>query len=64
MTINGNMYQGTNLESGSTYGRDLTAEDCAIYKALSEGQTQIKAISVHVKHLVKEEEHQISMGNG
>jgi cytidine deaminase len=56
MTVNGNMYQGTNMEApmASSYGTSLTAEDCAIFKALSEGQREIKAIAVHVKHFIKE----------
>ena len=38
MTVNGNMYQGANLEyASSPYGTGLTAEDCALFKALSEG---------------------------
>lgn len=58
MTVNGNMYQGTNMEApmASSYGTSLTAEDCAIFKALSEGQREIKAIAVHVKHFIKESE--------
>ncbi len=40
----------------SSYGTSLTAEDCAIFKALSEGQREIKAIAVHVKHFIKESE--------
>jgi len=40
----------------SSYGTSLTAEDCAIFKALSEGQREIKAIAVHVKHIVKDSE--------
>ena len=56
MTVNGNMYQGANLEyASSPYGTGLTAEDCALFKALSEGQKEIKALCVHVKHLAKEE---------
>lgn len=57
LTTNGNMYQGTNIESSSCYGSSITAEDCAIFKAMSEGQNEIKAIAVHVKHLVKDEYH-------
>jgi cytidine deaminase len=58
MTVNGNIYQGTNMEApmASSYGTSLTAEDCAIFKALSEGQKEIKAIAVHVKHIIKENE--------
>ena len=61
MTLNGNMYQGANLDYAPSlpqYGAGLTAEDCALFKALSEGQREIKALCVHVKHLVKDE------GNG
>ena len=57
MTANGNMYQGSNMDApmASSYGTNLTAEDCALFKAYSEGQREIKAIVVHVKHLMKEE---------
>ncbi len=54
MTAQGNIYQGCNMEApgfASAYGTSLTAEDCAIFKALSDGQREIKAISLHVKHL-------------
>jgi cytidine deaminase len=54
MTMQGNIYQGSNMEApafASAYGTSLTAEDCAIFKALSDGQKEFKAISVHVKHL-------------
>lgn len=56
MTANGNTYQGTNMEApmASSYGTSLTAEDCAIFKALSEGQREIKATAVHVKDFIKE----------
>ena len=39
MTVNGSMYQGSNIDAplNSSYGTSLTAEDCAIFKALSEG---------------------------
>lgn len=59
MTVNGNMYQGTNMEApmASSYGTSLTAEDCAIFKALSEGQREIKAIAVHVKHFIEDSDH-------
>lgn len=57
MTVNGNMYQGSNMDAPncSAYGTSISAEDCALFKAYSEGQREIKAIAVHVKHLVKEE---------
>eukprot|EP00347_Sterkiella_histriomuscorum_P010251 403377011 len=60
MTINGNMYQGSNVESNSNYGNGVSAEDAAIYKAINEGQTLFKAICVNVKHLIKDEESIIS----
>lgn len=30
----------------------IQAEDCAIMKAMIDGNTQIRAIAVHVKHLI------------
>jgi hypothetical protein len=30
----------------------IQAEDCAIMKAMIDGNTQIRAIAVHVKHMV------------
>jgi hypothetical protein len=62
MTVNGNMYQGSNMDSPScsAYGTSISAEDCALFKAYSEGQREIKAIAVHVKHLIKDE----NGGNG
>jgi len=39
----------------SSYGTSLTAEDCALFKAISEGQKEIKAIAVHVKHIIKDD---------
>ena len=57
LTLNGNLYQGASLEALSPYhGASLTAEDCAIFKALSDGQKEIKALAVHVKHLVKDDD--------
>lgn len=57
MTVNGNMYQGSNMDAphSSVYGTSITAEDCALFKAMSEGQRDIKAIAVHVKHMLKED---------
>jgi hypothetical protein len=57
LTVNGNMYQGANLDAplSSAYGSALTAEDCAIFKAMSDGYQDFKAIAVHVKHLIKED---------
>jgi cytidine deaminase len=54
MTSLGNMYQGSNMEPApfaQAYGTALSAEECALFKALSEGQREIKAIALHVKHL-------------
>jgi len=42
----------------------LSAEDCALFKALSEGQNQIKAICVHVKQAVREDQNIISPNQG
>ena len=53
MTTNGNMYQGAHIDPMCIYGSGITAEDCAIFKAISEGQTHFKALCVHVKHLVQ-----------
>ncbi|CDW72796.1 glucose-bisphosphate synthase [Stylonychia lemnae] len=66
MTISGTMYQGTFIEHSSSYSTGISAEDSAIFKANSDGQTQFKAICVHVKHQVKEEDQPIqqqSSGN-
>ena len=56
MTMNGNMYQGFNMEPplgiSSSYGSHITAEDSALFKAFSDGQRELKAIAVHVKHLI------------
>ena len=30
----------------------IQAEDCAIMKAMIDGNTQIRAIAVHVKHMI------------
>lgn len=65
MTVNGNMYQGSNMDAPncSTYGTSIAAEDCALFKAFSEGQREIKAIAVHVKHLMGKEENALASSN-
>lgn len=45
LTKNGNIYTGTNIENRS-YSPSVCAERVAIFKAVSEGDTQIEAIAV------------------
>lgn len=45
MTEDGLIYQGCNIENAS-YGLTNCAERTAIFKAVSEGQTKLKAIAV------------------
>ncbi|MGI6093395.1 MAG: cytidine deaminase [Veillonellaceae bacterium] len=45
LTGNGDIYQGCNIENAS-YGLTNCAERTAIFKAVSEGQTNLKAIAV------------------
>ena len=45
MTDNGNIFQGCNIEIAS-YGLTNCAERTAIFKAVSEGQTNLKAIAI------------------
>lgn len=56
MTGNGNIYQGMQLDAplASAYGNAMTAEDCAVFRAQADGQKDIKAIAVHVKHLIRD----------
>ena len=37
LTSNRNVYQGSNIDPTSCYSSSITAEDCAIFKAMSEG---------------------------
>jgi len=43
----GKIYGGTNIENAS-YGLSMCAERCAIFKAISEGEKEIKAIYIIV----------------
>ena len=43
----GKIYGGTNIENAS-YGLSMCAERCAIFKAVSEGEKEIKAILIIV----------------
>ncbi len=43
----GKIYGGTNIENAS-YGLSMCAERCAIFKAISEGEKEIKAVLIIV----------------
>lgn len=45
LTKNGKIYEGCNIENAS-YGLSNCAERTAIFKAISEGETEIEAIAV------------------
>jgi cytidine deaminase len=52
MTKEKMIFTGCNFERVSSYAGGISAEDCAVYKALSEGCPQsIKAIAIHTKHI-------------
>ena len=42
----GKMYSGCNVEN-SSYGLTICAERCAIFKAISEGEKEIKAVAIY-----------------
>lgn len=45
LTAGGSIYSGCNIENAS-YGLSCCAERCAIFKAVSEGETELEAICV------------------
>jgi cytidine deaminase len=52
MTQENNFFSGCNFEKASSYAGGISAEDCAVYKALSDGCAQsIKALAIHTKHI-------------
>ena len=46
LTSNGKIYEGCNVEN-SSFGLTICAERCAIFKAVSEGEREIKAIAIY-----------------
>ena len=44
MTLNGKIYQGCNVEN-SSFGLTICAERCAIFKAISECEREVLAVS-------------------
>jgi len=46
LTGSGKMYSGCNVEN-SSYGLTICAERCAIFKAISEGEKEIKAVAIY-----------------
>ena len=52
LTFENQIFTGCNFERASSYSGAISAEDCAIYKALSDGcPTAIKAMALHTKHI-------------
>lgn len=46
MTVNGEIYQGCNVEN-SSFGLTICAERCAIFKAVSVGEREILAVAIY-----------------
>jgi len=46
LASSGKIYQGCNVEN-SSFGLTICAERCAIFKAISEGESEISAIAIY-----------------
>ena len=46
LTPDGQIYKGCNVEN-SSFGMTICAERCAIFKAVSEGQREIRAVAIY-----------------
>ena len=46
LASSGNIYQGCNVEN-SSFGMTICAERCAIFKAVSEGEREIRAVAIY-----------------
>ena len=46
LTTSGNYYSGCNVEN-SSFGLTICAERCAIFKAVSNGEKEIKAVAIY-----------------
>ena len=46
LASSGEIYQGCNVEN-SSFGMTICAERCAIFKAISEGEKEIKAVAIY-----------------
>ena len=51
LTANNEIITGCNFQRASSYAGAISAEDCAVYKALSEGSQIIRALALHTKHI-------------
>ena len=55
LTSEGQISSGSSFESEAGIAGDMSAEDCAIYRAICDGcQLPIKAMAIHVKHFLQE----------